>query len=73
MSILVLVQTGSSALSKKILNNYDFLQGNTDFGHFEPILTCFWLFLATVSVSKAWNEYICPGANWIECVEQKKF
>ena len=34
MSIFVLVQIELSALCKKILNHYDFLQGNADFGHF---------------------------------------
>ena len=58
MSVFVLVLIGLSEIYKKILNDYNFLDENINFGHFRPFLACLWPDMAPVSVFKALNEYI---------------
>ena len=65
MSVFVLVMTGWSELSKKILSE------SVDFGHFSPFLAGFWPVMALVSVSKALNENISPCYDWIEFKQKK--
>ena len=71
MSVFVLVVMGWSEISKKILNNNDFLSESADFGHICPFLAGLWPGLALVSVSKALNENISPHYDWIEFEQEK--
>ena len=66
MRIFVLILTGLSKISKKILNNNDLFDENADFDYFRPFLACFWPDMTLIFVSKALDEYICPNFDWIE-------
>ena len=48
MSIFFLVLNGMSKTGKKILNIDDQFEENADFGHFRPLLACFWPVMAPV-------------------------
>ena len=66
MSIFVLVLSGLSEINKNIPNNIDQLQKNADFGHFRPVLACFWPVIAAGRVLNGPNGYICPVSEWFE-------
>ena len=58
MSILVLILTGLSEISKKILNNINLFDEIADFGYFRLFLACFWPDMTPIFVSKELDEYI---------------